>query len=202
MAPCQPAVHGLARSGDSNRRPDAIDAVTDLELVEGTLAGRKQDFEVLVERYQRMLYAVALRSLHSADAADEAVQATFVNAYTHLGQFRRAASFKTWLYEILLNQCRSGRRRSRRRQEVSLDDVPEAALGDPGGDPSRAAERAGLERHVGRLPPRQRRVLSLRIFADLPFKEIARAEGITENAAKVNYHHAIMRLRAWLTSER
>jgi len=35
--------------------------VTDLELVEGTVAGRRQDFEVLVERHQRMLYGVALR---------------------------------------------------------------------------------------------------------------------------------------------
>jgi RNA polymerase sigma-70 factor (ECF subfamily) len=175
--------------------------VTDLELVEGTLAGRRQDFEVLVERHQRMLYAVALRFLQNADAADEAVQATFVSAYTHLARFRRAASFKTWLYEILLNHCRSGHRRARARREVALDDVPEAALGDVG-DVERGAERSTLERHIARLPARQRSVLSLRVFADLPFKAIARAEGITENAAKVNYHHAITRLRLWLTSER
>ena len=149
-----------------------------------------------------MLYAVALRYLQDSDAADEAVQATFVSAYTHLAQFRRAASFSTWLCRILLNQCRSGRRRTRVRQEVALDDVPESALADHGEDPERTAERAGLERHIGRLPPRQRSVLSLRIFADMPFKDIAAAEGITENAAKVNYHHAITRLRAWLTSER
>lgn len=176
--------------------------MTDLELVEGTLAGRREDFEGLVERHQRMLYAVALRYLHDADAADEAVQAAFVSAYIHLAQFRRAATFKTWLCEILLNECRSGRRRARARQEVPLDDVPEPALCDPRGETTQAAERAGLERHVARLPPRQRSVLSLRIFADLPFKDIARAEGITENAAKVNYHHAIMKLRAWLTSGR
>jgi RNA polymerase sigma-70 factor (ECF subfamily) len=176
--------------------------VTDLELVDGALAGRRHDFEELVERHQRMLYAVALRYLQDPDAADEAVQATFVSAYTHLAQFRRAASFRTWLYGILLNQCRSGRRRVRVRREVALDEVPESALADHGGETEHADERAALERLIGRLPPRQRSVLSLRIFADLPFKDIAAAEGITENAAKVNYHHAITRLRAWLTSER
>jgi RNA polymerase sigma factor (sigma-70 family) len=180
----------------------APDAVTDLELVAGTLAGRREDFEVLVERHQRMLYAVALRYLHDADAADEAVQAAFVSAYLHLAQFRRDAAFKTWLCEILLNHCRSGRRRARARQEVPLDDVSETALRDPASETNRAAERAALERHVARLPPRQRSVLSLRIFADLPFKDIARAAGITENAAKVNYHHAIKRLRVWLISGR
>ena len=176
--------------------------MTDLELVEGVLAGRRDDFALLVERHQRMLYAVALRYLHDADAADEAVQVAFVSAYTHLAQFRGDASFKTWLCEILLNHCRSDRRRARARQEVALDDAPETALRDRAGEPSAAAERAVLARQVARLPPRQRSVLSLRIFADLSFKDIARAEGITENAAKVNYHHAILRLRAWLTAER
>jgi RNA polymerase sigma-70 factor (ECF subfamily) len=175
--------------------------VTDLELVEGTLAGRRQDFEELVGRHQRMLYAIALRQLQNPAAADEAVQETFVSAYTHLSQFRRTASFKTWLCGILINECRSGRRRARIRQEVAIDDVPEHALASGSDDPTRAAERAALERHIARLPPRQRNVLSLRIFADLPFKEIASAEGITENAAKVNYHHAITKLRAWLTSQ-
>ena len=176
--------------------------MTDLELVDGALAGRRHDFEELVERHQRMLYAVALRYLQNPDAADEAVQTTFVSAYTHLAQFRRAASFRTWLYGILLNECRAGRRRLRVRQEVALDDVPESALADRGGGAERAADRAALERLIARLPPRQRSVLSLRIFADLPFNDIAEAEGITENAAKVNYHHAVKRLRAWLTSEK
>lgn len=180
----------------------SADALTDLELVEGTLAGRRDDFAVLVERHQRMLYAVALRYVHDADAADDAVQAAFVSAYAHLAQFRRAAAFKTWLCEILLNHCRSQRRRARLHEEVPLDDIPEAALHDCREDATLSAERATLERHVARLPPRQRSVLTLRVFADLPFKEIARAEGITENAAKVNFHHAIVTLRAWLTSGR
>ena len=171
--------------------------MTDLELVEGTLAGRRQDFEVLVERHQRMLYGVALRYLRDADAADEVVQATFVSAYVHLPRFRREASFTTWLCGILLNQCRSARRRVRVRREVALDDAPEAALAGDTDESDRAAERAALARHIERLPPRQRSVLGLRLFADLPFNEIAQVEGITVNAAKVSYHLAVARLRAW-----
>jgi RNA polymerase sigma-70 factor, ECF subfamily len=171
--------------------------VTDLELVDGVLAGRRQDFETLVERHQRMLYTVALSYLRDPDAADEAVQAAFVSAYTHLAQFR-GGSVRSWLCRILLNACHADRRRTRRRREVALDDVDESALVDSGGAATAAAERATLERHVERLPARQRNVLSLRIFADLSFSEVAAAEGISENAAKVNYHHAIARLREWL----
>ena len=79
----------------------------DRALIEGTLAGRQQDFEVLVERYQEMVYAFVYRYLRDADGADDVVQSTFVQAYTHLHQFRGTASFKTWLHQIALNQCRS-----------------------------------------------------------------------------------------------
>jgi len=143
-----------------------------------------------------MLYAFAYRQVRDFDAADEAVQAAFVKAYTNLSRFRGGASFKTWLHQIALNECRAGYRR--RRREVPLDGVPEPALGCREWSGESAARRASLERHVARLPRRQRSVLILRVYGDLSFKEIGRAEGISENAAKVNYHHAVTRLKQWM----
>lgn len=165
----------------------------DFELVQGALAGREEDFEALVERHQRALYAFAFRLLGGdAAAADEVVQAAFVRCYAHLRGFRREASFRTWLFQIALNQCRAARRR---RPEVPLDDVPEAQLAV---EPAEVGWHRRIEALVGRLPGRQRAVLSLRLFGDLPFRDVARAEGISENNAKVSYHHAIAKLRRWL----
>ena len=48
---------------------------------------------------------------------------------------------------------------------------------------------------VLKLPKRQREVFTLRIDAELPFAEIATAIGITENNAKVHFHHAVQRLK-------
>ena len=173
----------------------------DSELVRGALAGRQEDFEALVERHQRSLYAFVFRYLGDADAADEVVQAAFVQAYTHLARFRGESSFKTWLHQIALNHCRGLRRSERRRQEVAIDDVDEEKLAATAERSDSGSWRAQLEALVARLPPRQRAVVALRLFSDLPFREVARAEGITENTAKVNYHHAITRLRKWLTGE-
>ncbi|HUI25564.1 MAG TPA: sigma-70 family RNA polymerase sigma factor [Candidatus Kryptonia bacterium] len=171
--------------------------VDDSALIEGTLAGRQQDFETLVERYQKMLYAFAYRQLQDADAADDVVQATFVHAYAALARFRGEASFKTWVYQIALNECRAVYRARRAQRVVPLDEVPESAL--PQVEPRSRLDRAALEPLIHQLPPRQRAVLTLRVFSDLPFKEIARVEGISENSAKVNYHHAVVRLKQWLT---
>jgi RNA polymerase sigma-70 factor (ECF subfamily) len=61
------------------------------------------------------------------------------------------------------------------------------------------AERLRLVRvAIARLPRRQREVLLLRIDGDLPFAEIAGALGITEVNAKVNFHHAVQRLKSLL----
>jgi len=49
------------------------------------------------------------------------------------------------------------------------------------------------------LPPRQREVLTLRVDAGLPFKDIADTLGITENNAKVQFHHAVKRLKVELS---
>jgi len=182
-------------------RGDRSPPVDDAAIVARVLAGRTEDFALLVERYQRMIYAVSQRFLSDADLADEATQAAFVQAFTQLGRWRGEGSFKTWLHAIALNQCRGLARTRRAARTVSLDDVPESALPAAAADP-RADDRAAVERLVADLPPRQRSVLALRVFSDLPFREIARAEGISENAAKVSFHHAVTRLRRWLAGER
>jgi RNA polymerase sigma-70 factor (ECF subfamily) len=182
---------------DTNVEP--APALDDAALIRGTLAGRRADFDALVERYQKALYAFAFRFVHDHEQAADIVQTTFLQAYTHLAQFSGRSTFKTWLHQIALNQCRQLHRSSYGRHQVPLEDVPEANLGAATATADSTTGLKGLlGRLIAQLPPRQREVLTLRIFSDLPFKEIGRVEGMTENSAKVNYHHAITRLRRWL----
>ncbi len=176
-------------------------ALDDAALIGGTLAGRRADFDVLVERYQKPLYAFAFRLVHNHEQAADIVQTTFLQAYTHLGQFAGRASFKTWVHQIALNLCRAQQRGAGARPSVCLEDVRENDLPHAASENSNPGWKAVLERLIARLPLRQREVLTLRIFSDLPFKEIARVEGMSENSAKVNYHHAIVRLRRWLRED-
>src|SRR6267143_1344453 len=62
------------------------------------------------------------------------------------------------------------------------------------------AQRA-LREAIARLPRRQREVLLLRIDGDLPFAEIAATLGITEVNAKVNFHHAVQKLKTWVSRD-
>ena len=173
----------------------------DWSLVRGALAGRRQDFMALVERHQRPLQRFVEHRVDERSAADDIVQMTFVQAYTRLETFRAESSFKTWIFSVALNLCRDRARFEKRRANVSVDDVLER---EPSAAPSLEETILGatVERRVAALPDRQRSVLGLRIWGDLSFREIGSMLGITENSAKVSYHHAIRRLRQWLVEER
>lgn len=189
---------------DGSSRPIAAPleaaAADDGSLVRATLDGRRESYGLLVERYQRMLHRFVLQQTGDPHAADEIVQTTFVQAYANLARFRAESSFKTWLHRIALNLCYDRGRREKRRAEVSAEEALEAKAWS---QPSLEELVLGgtIERRVGDLPERQRAVLNLRIWSDLPFKEIGRLLGTSENSAKVNYHHAIRRLRNWLRED-
>lgn len=168
----------------------------DTSLIRGTLAGRREDFDALVERHHARVLGFVGRLVRDPDMAADIVQTTFLRAYQRLGQFGGQSSFSTWLFQIALNETRSRQRNERLRRQVPLEAAEEkdvAVVAD-----TDSVWRRAIEGLVDRLPLRQRSVLVLRVFKDLPFKEIARIEGISENSAKVNYHHAVTRLRAWL----
>jgi len=170
-----------------------MDPAGDAELVARVQAGERDAFGALVRRYQRMIFALASRMTGSRAEAEDVVQNSFLNAYRQIGAFRGEASFKTWLYGIALNECRTLHRRSHRT--VALDAVAEPAAPASQGHP---LDRHVLRKWVVRLPPKQRAALLLRVCEDLSFREIGEMTGTSEASAKVSYCHAVKKLRGWM----
>jgi RNA polymerase sigma-70 factor (ECF subfamily) len=83
-------------------------------------------FDQLVEEYQSLVYALALRILNNAEDARDATQETFLKVYKHFGKFRGEASLKTWICRIAINQARSSDRwlRRRHRNDTTSLDAP------------------------------------------------------------------------------
>jgi len=165
----------------------------DLDLVERFKRGERAAFDELVRRHQGSLWRLARRYVkNDADASDVAQQA-FVRAFKALAKFRAASTVRTWLYRIAINLALN-HVRDRKREEPS--DELESSI-----DPTGAAriieseDQAQLRAAIEALPPKQRLVLELRIFDELPFKEVADLADCTENAAKVNFHYAVKKLR-------
>ncbi len=173
--------------------------MTDEELVGQAQKGEVEAFEELVYRYQKATYFFSLRLVKDAPDAEDLVQKIFLLAFQNIRKFRRASSFKTWLYKISLNQCYNFLRKKKREAGVPIDDLP---LKHPGPDQETLlCEREMLvqiRKAVERLPDKQRWVLQLRAYEGLSFEEIGEVLHIRTNAAKVNYHHALEGIKKWV----
>lgn len=163
----------------------------DCLLVARCLAGESAAFRPLVERYQRLLFSVALRMLGDREEATDAAQDAFVRAYEKLASYDRNHKFFSWLYRILVNECLNVRRA--RRVQVPLD--PDLTAPDSPLEALETAERrARVQAAVASLPREQREVVVLRHFADLSYRGIADVLELPEQTVKSRLYDARQQL--------
>jgi RNA polymerase sigma-70 factor (ECF subfamily) len=157
--------------------------------------GESRAFDELVRKYQRPIYYLALRYVKDQDDAKDVAQRAFVRAFQALDGFRSGSSFKTWLYKITVNLALNHLRDHARERPAEIAEG--ALVADAVGTAQLAGveERRRLLAALEHLPPKQRLVVELRVFEELPFKDVAEIAECSENAAKVNFHHAVKRLR-------
>jgi RNA polymerase sigma factor (sigma-70 family) len=175
-------------------------------LVRSWLGGDEAAFGALVARHQPLVLAIVRRYAAAPEDARDLAQRTFLRAFEAARRSLRGgeaggAPFRRWLIRVAVNLARNHRRDAgrwgRAASDAALQAVPAGAPGAPEAL-ARAEASARMRAAVLRLPPRQREVLTLRVDAELPFAEIAAVLDVTENAAKVTFHHAMRRLRAEL----
>jgi RNA polymerase sigma-70 factor (ECF subfamily) len=167
------------------------------EAIAACLAGDRDAFGLLVERHQRGVYRLCYRYLNNHEDASDLAQETFIKAYRALGRFRGESSFATWLFRIAVNACLNFRAARGREAE----ELPEA-LADTG--PS-VAERLvfrqqanRVQEAVGRLPPKQRATLILKVYHEMSHEQVAGVLGTTVGTVKANLFHALGNLRKLL----
>ena len=101
----------------------------DSDVVTRCLEGDVDAFSVLVGRYERVVYNLALRMLGHPEDARDAAQTAFLRAWESLERFDRGRRFFSWIYRITMNECLNQIERRRRFEPVE-GDVP--ASDDPG----------------------------------------------------------------------
>ena len=79
----------------------------DKALLAQFIDGDEAALQILVERYQKALYAFIYRQVGDVEDAADLTQKAFVNVFLKAKQFEGKASFKTWLYQIAVNLCKN-----------------------------------------------------------------------------------------------
>ena len=184
----QPPPH-LARMGSNEE---------DKGLVAKTLAGDRDAFGVLVERYAAQARRVARAVLGDPDDADDAAQDGFLSALVKLAQYDTRRPFGPWLMRIVANAATDRRRRSNVRRAEPLD--PSLVGGGPRPDAAAVRSELGdrLNAALAELPPRRRTAVVLFDVEGYSHAEIAGILGVPEGTVRSEVFHARRRLRTLL----
>ncbi len=171
----------------------------DDELVRQARGGSRTAFETLVRRYQKALYLLCFRYVRDHDVAADLAQRSFIRVMEKLDDLREEHTFRSWLFRIGANLSLNHLRDHARFVDdgVATRDEP-VSVADADAQLEKAETAQALRKAVAELPTKQRMTLELRVYEELPFKDIAAALETTEGAAKVNFHYAVRRLRQLL----
>lgn len=179
----------------------AVDA-TEAALLAGAQGGNVLAFDEIVRRYQRRVYATALRIVRRHDLADDVTQEAFLRAHRALASFDRGRPFGPWICRIAanlaINHVRSPESREEALDEGAGEHAPAPASDGPLDAVLEEEARRVLEEAVGRLPAEQRAVFVLRTFEDLSYNEIAEALDLSVGTVMSRLSRAREKLRGAL----
>lgn len=148
---------------------------------------------MLVERYEELANALS-RHVGSKDAAEEALQETFVRL-SRDGEESVVRNPRSYLFRMALNAAASQKRSERRRlSPIDADAVLDALADDRPDAEQVAADRSTLllvRKLVAQMPDRRQRIVRAAWFDDLPYQEIADRHGLSLRMIQIELKHAI-----------
>ncbi len=176
----------------------ATEELTDEAVVDRVRRGEVALYEILVRRHNQRLYRTIRAILRDDRDVEDVMQQAYVDAYTHLDQFRGTAKFSTWLTRIAVNRAIRNGRGSRRQltvvppaadAELAIARTPARDL-----DPEQAMYghelKIVLESLIEELPESFRVVFVMREVEGLSTAETAECLEINEDTVKTRLHRA------------
>ena len=150
------------------------------------------DWDVLIDRYQNMVYGLALARTGSREDADDVFQEVFLALFRSGKTFREEEHRKAWLLRTTLNQSRRVTSSTWRTRTVPLEE------GEAVARPFRMSEENRVWEALQSLPEDYRLPLYLFYFEELPTDQIAKALGIRPGTVRMRLSRGREQLRTLL----
>lgn len=156
-------------------------------------------FEVLYDRFSRLVFGIAVRMLGDADTAEDVVQCVFLKLWNAPDSFR-GGNFAAWLARITRNQALDHlRRRARRQTQELAADLPDAEHLDDLIASKFQARR--IRQALAEIPDEQRLPIELGFFGGITHEEIARRIATPLGTVKTRIRAGLQKLRHSLRDE-
>jgi len=186
-----------------------LQGVEDAELIRQLLSGNHDALAVIVDRYQRLVFSVALRIVKDQGEAEDVVQIVFTDIFKRAEQFDPSrGTLKMWLLQYAYSRSVNRRHYLEQRQFYSQLEVDELnPLGfSAGRNRSEGLSTAEvgrlLEQAIHSLKQNQQTAITLIYFEGLTLEEAAQRTGETLAAIRHHYYRGLMKLREFISSDR
>jgi RNA polymerase sigma factor (sigma-70 family) len=179
---------------------NVINTMEELEAIRMVQKGNANAFSFLVNKYQDIVFSIALKVLKNREDAEEMAQESFIKAFRSLNSFQGKAKFSTWLYSITYNTCITYTRKkkpvtsqienlplSSEESEESFSDFPEES------------KARYLEAAMKQLPEEEYTMLVLYYYEDQSVEDLCQVTGLTESNVKVKLFRARKKLHTLMT---
>jgi len=192
----------------NTRYLDALNPMSDEDLMSQFQAGTVEAFDILVGRYKDPLTNYIYRFLGDMKECEDLLQETFLRVYRNRHSYRRIARFSTWLYTIAGNLARSEYRKRKRRRISSLQsvnkndeeyemEVPDETF-SPDKDTESSIQDFYIQEALAQIPEEFREVVVLRDVQQLSYEEIAEITGLPMGTVKSRINRGRTKLQILL----
>lgn len=174
--------------------------LSDIDLIEQTLAGNQSAYADLVKRHQRFVFTLAMRFAKSREDAEEIAQDCFIKAYRSLAMYQGQSKFTTWLYTIVYNTAMTFLRKKRVATD-SIDDegtyiqVKNHESAYDADNVENKSRSFYLNQAIEQLLPDDATIITLFYKGEQSLEEIAQTLGMEANTVKVKLFRARQRLK-------
>ncbi len=166
--------------------------------------GEEAAFQVIIKEWHLRIFNFALRYSNDRYFATEVAQATFIQVFEKIGQLNEPSKLKPWIYRIASNACATEGRKRKRNQYSSLDQ--EVLSRSDRNTPATYVEREEMKNTVKevlqQIPREQRKVIIMKEYEGLKFREIADITGESENTIKSRMYYGLDAMRKILNQKK
>lgn len=172
---------------------------TDENVIEEVLAGDRNAYSVLVERYKDKVFSLVYGVLKDYELTQEVAQDVFVKTYVSLKKFRKESSFSTWIYRISYNSAISETRK-RRIKNIGFDDQIASGISRENENElienvRKEDEQIRLSRAMAKLLPDEQYIINMYYFEEKAISEISEITGLGQSNVKVKLHRLRKKLK-------
>lgn len=174
-----------------------MDAVQEKRLIKKILRGDGKSANELIKHYYKEIYAYAYRQTSSKETSMDITQEIFISVLNTLHTFDSSKSaFRTWLYAVASNKIYDYYRSKKivfepfDISELNIADESDFTLVIEMKETARKAMQSLLDRDK-----ELERIVCLKVFSSLTFREIGQVMCMNENTVKTKYYSALSFLR-------